>query len=401
MIRLPVCSSAPPNRFSLGARRPSPPRVRALERPIDTNFRPEGKAIRHDLSIFEPRRRRAHFRDGQMIQSRKGLRFPRSRRRLAGHLLPGHGPGRGRARYASRRSDGRLRDRSGSARTRGLADSCRRLFHGIAPGGVFRPYSRQRPHGRRTRYRLGRTRRSRPRAPDHGAGEMVHADEGLRLPGAGGRLPDVFCHVSAVEASGRDTLPQGAVVTCDIAPRDRGPQVSRILTVDPLPTGHDPAERSRPFDSGYPAPQPGAPTSAVLELPATVKFFDPARGFGFVVLDSCIPAYCFAPACPTWPRGSASLSARKPCRGGSRRRRSSRSEPAPHRGNAALEKRMNEPDEPQSASEEEEARIAQTPAVFANKVFVSSQPAGAKIIFAQGRRTSGEELASPRVAVFL
>ena len=62
---------------------------------------------------------------------------------------------------------------------------------------------------------------------------------------------------------------------------------------------------------------------------------------------------------------------------------------------------MNEPDAPQSASAEEEARIAETPAVFANKVFVSPQPGGAKITFAEARRASGEELASPRVAVFL
>ena len=97
---------------------------------------------------------------------------------------------------------------------------------------------------------------------------------------------DVFCHISAVEASGRDTLPQGGVVTCEIAPGDRGPQVSRILSVDPPAAGHGEAERSPSFDTGYPGQQPGAPTSAVLELPATVKFFDPARGFGFVVPDA-------------------------------------------------------------------------------------------------------------------
>ena len=97
--------------------------------------------------------------------------------------------------------------------------------------------------------------------------------------------PDVFCHVSAVEASGRNTLPQGGVVTCEIAFGDRGPQVSRILSVDPPAAGHGPAERSQPFDAGYPGQQPGVAPSAVQELPATVKFFDPARGFGFVVPD--------------------------------------------------------------------------------------------------------------------
>ena len=105
--------------------------------------------------------------------------------------------------------------------------------------------------------------------------------------------PDVFCHLSAVEASGRETLPQGAVMTCETAPGDRGPQVSRILSVDPPAVGPacpgvrsgGPAERSRSFDARYPDPQAGAQPSPAMELPATVKFFDPARGFGFVVPD--------------------------------------------------------------------------------------------------------------------
>ena len=97
--------------------------------------------------------------------------------------------------------------------------------------------------------------------------------------------PDVFCHLSAVEASGRDTLPQGALVTCEIVQGDRGPQVSRIVEVGPPPARHGPADRSQSFDPRYPDPQPGEPSSAVVDLPATVKFFDPVRGFGFVVPD--------------------------------------------------------------------------------------------------------------------
>ena len=62
---------------------------------------------------------------------------------------------------------------------------------------------------------------------------------------------------------------------------------------------------------------------------------------------------------------------------------------------------MNEPDAPQSASPEEEAGIAETPAVFANKVYVSPMPGGAKITFSEARRVSGEDRASPRAAVFL
>ena len=49
---------------------------------------------------------------------------------------------------------------------------------------------------------------------------------------------------------------------------------------------------------------------------------------------------------------------------------------------------MDERDAPQSASTEEEAGIGETPAVFANKVFVSPLPGGAKITFAEARRVN-------------
>ncbi|MCY3673037.1 MAG: cold-shock protein [Alphaproteobacteria bacterium] len=97
---------------------------------------------------------------------------------------------------------------------------------------------------------------------------------------------DLFCHLSTVQASGRETLPQGATVTCGTGQGDRGPQVSRILSVEPPAAGSGPVERSRPSRAGYSNVQGGPPPSADMELPGTVKFFDPARGFGFVVPDA-------------------------------------------------------------------------------------------------------------------
>lgn len=96
---------------------------------------------------------------------------------------------------------------------------------------------------------------------------------------------DLFCHLSAVQASGRDTLPQGAAMTCEIVQGDRGPQVSKVLSVEPPATGSGPAEQRQSFDARYPGPQASAPPASVMELSGTVKFFDPARGFGFVVPD--------------------------------------------------------------------------------------------------------------------
>ena len=56
---------------------------------------------------------------------------------------------------------------------------------------------------------------------------------------------------------------------------------------------------------------------------------------------------------------------------------------------------MNERDAPQAASAEEETRIGETPAVFANKVYVSPVAGGAKITFAETQRVSGADRASP------
>lgn len=94
---------------------------------------------------------------------------------------------------------------------------------------------------------------------------------------------DVFCHLTAVQESGRDTLPSGAVVTCEIVPGDKGPQVSRILSVEPPTVGAVPVERSQLFDARQSGPQADAALPADGVFQGTVKFFDAARGFGFVV----------------------------------------------------------------------------------------------------------------------
>ncbi len=62
---------------------------------------------------------------------------------------------------------------------------------------------------------------------------------------------------------------------------------------------------------------------------------------------------------------------------------------------------MDKQDAPQQATQEEEARIGETPAIFSNKVYVSPMPGNEKISFAEARPASGEDLESPRVAVFL
>ena len=117
--------------------------------------------------------------------------------------------------------------------------------------------------------------------------KWFHADKGYGFLEPEDGSADLFCHITAVEASGHDMLLQGAAVTCAIVQGDRGPQVSRILSVDDPVGGPGSAERNRPLDLRGPGPdrQTDELRGADKELAGSVKFFDPARGFGFVVPD--------------------------------------------------------------------------------------------------------------------
>ena len=114
--------------------------------------------------------------------------------------------------------------------------------------------------------------------------------------------PDVFCHASVVGQAGYDSLEQGATVVCDITQGHKGPQVSRIASVD-MSTA-TPMER-RP-DSRFGRSDMGGGPRGPRRGPAgggmgryddamgggfgeaaegRVKFFNAEKGFGFVTLD--------------------------------------------------------------------------------------------------------------------
>ena len=98
--------------------------------------------------------------------------------------------------------------------------------------------------------------------------------------------PDVFCHVSVVEEAGYGTLPQGALVTCEVEDGRRGPVVSSILAVDAsnAPTGragHDEPRRS----PQYRGRDRDDPAGLADERHGLVKFYNAAKGYGFVVPD--------------------------------------------------------------------------------------------------------------------
>jgi CspA family cold shock protein len=80
--------------------------------------------------------------------------------------------------------------------------------------------------------------------------------------------PDAFMHVSVVERSGLNSLPQGATIICDLCTGQKGPQVAAVHRVESMP-------EAPPHDEGGEAS----------EVDGTVKFYNGEKGFGFVVPD--------------------------------------------------------------------------------------------------------------------
>ena len=84
---------------------------------------------------------------------------------------------------------------------------------------------------------------------------------------------DILAPANCVRASGRSSLPEGARVTLEAARFERGWQATEIIDVEPAP---QPQLGERPSDFAQAA-------EAIGPLqPARVKWFDRAKGFGFI-----------------------------------------------------------------------------------------------------------------------
>jgi len=132
---------------------------------------------------------------------------------------------------------------------------------------------------------LGYARESSPRFEAAPTGPPVSAtvkwynsEKGfgfVQLPTGG----DAFLHVSVVERSGNSTVPPGATLEVRTAPGQKGMQITEILSVDASTVVEEPARRPRPE-----RPYRSSDQAAVEQL-GMVKWYNPDKGFGFVVRD--------------------------------------------------------------------------------------------------------------------
>jgi CspA family cold shock protein len=87
---------------------------------------------------------------------------------------------------------------------------------------------------------------------------------------------DAFLHLKTLREIGRETLPSGAKVRAVVRSGSRGAQVVRVVEIDATSAVERPARPSR---------RPAPDLSAAFDLTGKVKWFDNARGFGFVASD--------------------------------------------------------------------------------------------------------------------
>jgi CspA family cold shock protein len=103
-------------------------------------------------------------------------------------------------------------------------------------------------------------------------------DKGFGFVELDGGQGDAFLHATALRSAGHESVPPGAKLRVVVAAGAKGPQVSRVLSVDTSTAVERPR---RSFDAPR-APRRAADPSSGSPLEGKVKWFNEAKGFGFV-----------------------------------------------------------------------------------------------------------------------
>ncbi len=131
-----------------------------------------------------------------------------------------------------------------------------------------------------------------PRAAPPATGPTVDAvvkwfkaDKGYGFVELAGGQGDAFLHANALHSSGHESMPASAKLKVMVGAGAKGAQVTRVVEVDATGIVERP-QRSEGGGPGGPRPRRVAPDpSTAVSVSGRVKWFDDAKGFGFVASD--------------------------------------------------------------------------------------------------------------------
>jgi CspA family cold shock protein len=109
------------------------------------------------------------------------------------------------------------------------------------------------------------------------------ADKGYGFVELANGQGDAFLHANALHASGHESVPAGAKLKVTVGAGAKGAQVTRVVEVDAAGIVERP---QRSFSDAPRPPRRVAPDpSTAVPVGGNVKWFDDAKGFGFVASD--------------------------------------------------------------------------------------------------------------------
>jgi CspA family cold shock protein len=115
------------------------------------------------------------------------------------------------------------------------------------------------------------------------------ADKGYGFVELSGGQGDAFLHANALHASGHESVPAGAKLRVIVGAGAKGAQVTRVVEVDTAGVVERPArafsDRPDRGDSPRPPRRAAPDPSTAVQVAGRVKWFDDAKGFGFVASD--------------------------------------------------------------------------------------------------------------------
>jgi CspA family cold shock protein len=117
--------------------------------------------------------------------------------------------------------------------------------------------------------------------------KWFNAEKGYGFAALSDGSGDVFLHINALQAAGRQTVSPGATLRVRIGSGQKGRQVDQVISIDEStaePAGARRPQGARPRTHDGPRRQ--VDLSSAVETVGTVKWYNPDKGFGFITPQS-------------------------------------------------------------------------------------------------------------------